>query len=210
MFCYLLLRIPLQWNRRGGGKKAIINFSTQHTANDRWHISRMSPTIESFMFTQIWARCPQRVHFQIRKKNTKQDAFEKKLYNGRGVILYWIISWAMGAQVYKHVRGKSWQGGPMSTQKKKKPTENTEKKTYTFLRCLYMLCFYVSKQKLRLKNYQNKLPADGSASTKKEQHPHTVRTSVLGWNPKACPQHRGSQTLTCKKDRYNNTYLDVR
>lgn len=94
--------------------------------------------------------------------------------------------------------------------KKKKTTENTEKKTYTFLRCLYMLCFYVSKQKLRLKNYQNKLPADGSASTKKEQHTHTVRTSVLGWNPKACPQHRGSQTLTCKKDRYNNTYLDVR
>lgn len=130
------------------------------------------------MFTRIWARCPQRVHFQIRKKNTKQDAFEKKLYNGRGVILYWIISWAMGAQVYKHVRGKRWQGGPMSTQKKKKPTENTEKKTYTFLRCLYMLCFYVSKQKLRLKNYQNKLPADGSASTKKRAaSPHSQDVS---------------------------------
>lgn len=63
-------------------------------------------------------------------------------------------------------------------KKKKKPTENTEKKTYTFLRCLYMLCFYVSKQKLRLKNYQNKLPADGSASTKKRAaSPHSQDVS---------------------------------
>lgn len=138
MFCYLLLRIPLQWNRRGGGKKAIINFSTQHTANDRWHISRMSPTIESFMFTRIWARCPQRVHFQIRKKNTKQDAFEKKLYNGRGVILYWIISWAMGAQVYKHVRGKRWQGGPMSTQKKKQ--QKIQRKKHIRFYVAYICC----------------------------------------------------------------------
>lgn len=40
------------------------------------------------------------------------------------------------------------------------------------------LCF--KTETICLQHYQNKLPADGSAPTKKEQHPpHRVRTSIL-------------------------------